>query len=191
MTRGLTAATLAATGAEVVRRTMAVDLDFASGPVRYVSLPADITIAGATFLGVGALGSVAVVEEGADLRSYGLVVSLTGIPRDMVALALLQSYQGRRGTVWEVPLDANWQPVADPTVIFRGRMDQMDVTLGETASVRVRLENRLTDWDRPRVRRFTDEDQRAAHPTDRFFEFVSATAEKDLIWPQRTFFERR
>jgi hypothetical protein len=190
MTRGLTPAALAAVTAEVVTRTLAVELDFPAGVVRYAGCPQDLTIAGQTFLGVGALGSVSAAEESGELRAYGLTVALTGIPRDLVAVALQQAYQGRRATVWEVPLAPTGLPVADPIVIFRGRMDTMEVALGDTATVRVRLENRLTDWDRPRVRRYTDEDQRAQHPDDRGLEFVSSTSEKELIWPARTFFQR-
>lgn len=188
MTRGLTAAALAAATADVVTRTLAVELDFPAGMVRYAGCPQDVVIGGATFAGVGALGSVSAAEESAELRAYGLTVALTGIPRDLVAVALQQAYQGRRATVWDVVLADSGQPVADPIIIFRGRMDTMEVALDETATVRVRLENRLTDWDRPRVRRYTNEDQQARHPGDRGLEFVSATSEKELIWPARTFF---
>jgi hypothetical protein len=187
MSRGLASAALAAVQTEVVSRTIAVALDFPSGFARYCGAPFDLVIDGATFLGVGALGGVSVVEEGIELRAYGLEVMLTGIPRDNVALALTEAYQGRRATVWEVPLDASNAPVADPAVVFRGRMDQMNVSLGETASVTVRLENRMADWERARVRRYTDEEQRRDYPTDAFFGFLSATVEKDLIWPARTF----
>jgi hypothetical protein len=51
------------------------------------------------------------------------------------------------------------------------------------ASVTVRLENRLADWERPRLRRYTDEDQQRAHPGDKGFEFVTSTVDKDIVWP--------
>ncbi len=191
MTRGLSTAALAAVQGEVVTRSVAVELLYSSAPVRFAGTPFDIAIGGATFFGVGALGGVSAVEESAELRAYGMTVGLSGCPRDMVAVALTESYQGRRATVWEVLFDANGLPVADPLVIFRGRMDQMDIALGETATINVRLENRLADWERPRIRRYTAEDQRAAWPADKFFDFVPATTEKELIWPNRTFFERR
>ena len=188
MSRNLTPATLSAVTAEVVSRTLAVELSFPSGFVRFCGAPWDMTIAGNTFLGVGQLGSVSAAEESAELRAYGLNVTLSGIPRDSIAIALSQAYQGRPAAVWEVPLDANGQPVADPIVIFRGRMDTMDIQLGEMATVRVSLENRLADWERPRVRRYTNEDQQAAFAGDKGFEYVSATTEKELIWPARSFF---
>lgn len=183
MSRGLAAGNLAAVTGEIVARTMAVALDFPSGMVRWNGSTQDLVIGGNTFLGLGVLGSIGVIEEGAETRAYGLTVSISGIPRDSVALALTQEYQGRQATLWEVQLDANGLPIGSPPLAFRGRMDQMSVTLGETATVTVRLENRLADWERPRVRRYTHEDQTRAFPTDKGFEFVTATTDKDIIWP--------
>lgn len=186
-TYGLTGALAASLGERVVR-SVAVALDFPSGIARWNSSPSDIVIGGQTFLGVGALGTISAAEEGIELRAYGMTVGVTGIPRDAVALALGQAYQGRAGTVWEVMLDATtWQPLADPIVIFRGRMDQMDVTLGATAEVQVKLENRLTDWERPKIVRYTDSDQRRRDPNDGSFRFLPATTEKEIIWPARSF----
>jgi hypothetical protein len=189
MSRGLTPASLSATAAEVVDRTTAVELDFPSGMVRFCGAPYPILIDGQEFLGVGALGSISVAEESAELQSYGMTLTLSGIPRGAVALALTQSYQGRRATVWEVPLDpATGAPVASPVVIFRGRMDQMNVELGAEGKVVLKLENRLADWERAKIRRYTNEDQQRAHPGDKGFQYVSATAEKELVWPTKAAF---
>lgn len=183
MSRGLASANLTAVAGEIVTRTIAVALEFPSGVARWNGSTMDIVIGGETFLGIGVLGSVSVVEEGAETRAYGMTVGVTGIPRDAVALALTQEYQGRAATLWEVQLDATGAPIGTPPIIFRGRMDQMSVQLGETASVTVRLENRLADWDRPRVRRYTHEDQSRAYPGDKGLEFVTSTVEKDIVWP--------
>jgi hypothetical protein len=188
MTRGLSAAQLSAASAEQVARTVAVELDFPDGFARFHGGHDSITIDGATFLGVGQLGSISVAEESAELRAYGMTIRLAGVPRDSIAYALGQAYQGRRGTVWEVQLDpATFQVIGAPLVVFRGRMDQMDIALGQQASVTVKLENRLADWDRPRIRRFTDDEQRRRDPNDGSFRFLSATTEKEIIWPARSF----
>jgi hypothetical protein len=188
MTRGLSVAQQAAAAAEQVARTVAVELDFPDGFARFHGGHDSITIDGNTFSGVGQLGSVSVAEESAELRAYGLVVRLSGVPRDAVAYALGQAYQGRKGTVWEVQLDpATFQVIGTPLVVFRGRMDQLDIALGAQASVTCRLENRLADWDRPRIQRFTDDEQRRRDPADGSFRFLPATTEKEIIWPARSF----
>jgi hypothetical protein len=188
MTRGLSAVQLAAAADEQVARTVAVELDFPDGFARFHGGHESLMIDGVEFLGVGQLGSVSVAEESAELRAYGMIIRLSGVPRDSIAYALGQAYQGRKGTVWEVQLDpATFQVIGAPLVVFRGRMDQMDISLGQQAAVTVRLENRLADWDRPRIRRFTDDEQRRRDPNDGSFRFLSVTTEKEIIWPARNF----
>lgn len=190
MSRGLTTAAANAVASETPLRTVAVELDFPSGFTRANGSPSDLTLFGNTFIGVGGLGAISVVEESAELRAYDLTLQLSGVPRDAVAVSLTEAYQGRRGTVWEVLLDpATYLPIADPITIFRGRMDQMTVSLGDTATVRVTLLNRLADWERPRVSRYTDEDQKRLHPEDDGFKFLPSTTEKQLIWPARSWWD--
>jgi hypothetical protein len=191
MNRGLVPAIATAVTQEQVARTVAVELDFPSGIARWNASPFTIAIAGNPFLGVGVLGTISVTEESAELRAYGLTLSLSGIPRDVISLALLQGYQNRRGTVWEVILDPDTHAPQAAIVIFRGRMDTLDVQLGETATVQVQLENRLADWERPRIRRYTDEDQQQAYPGDTGFRFVPSTTDKEIIWPSREYFASR
>lgn len=189
MSRGLTVSAAAIVSSEIPRRTVAVSLDFPSGFVRVNGSPNDLTIGGETYIGVGGLGGISPVEESAELRSYELTLSLSGVPRDAVALAMTDAYQGRAGVVWEVPLDDAWQP-AGPFVVFRGRMDQMTISLGDTATVSITLRNRLADWERPRALRYTDEDQKRLYPGDRGLEFVPATAEKEIVWPAASYWKQ-
>lgn len=180
--RTLTEDVAEAIAAEVVARTVAVELDFPSGAVRWTGAHTDIVIDGNTFSGLGTLGSVSVVEESAALRAFGMVTQVSGVPRDVITLALDEAYQGREGTVWEVPLQqAAWRVIDEPILIFRGRMDQMTITYGPDCTVGVSLENRLIDWERPRIRRYTSEDQQAVYPTDTGFRWVPLTAQKKIL----------
>lgn len=188
MTRGLGPAALAAVQGEVVGCTRAVELLFAAGPVRLNGSSVPLTIGGNVFGAVGLLGGIGTIEETAELQTSGISLTLAGVPRDTVALALQEPYQGRQGTVWEVFLDAAGT-VVDAVIVFRGRMDQMNVLYGQTCTVEVTLEDKLTDMDRPNLRRYTAEDQQRNHPGDRGFEFVAATVEKDIVWPARSFRE--
>ncbi len=46
-------------------------------------------------------------------------------------------------------------------------------------------ESRLVDLERAEVRRYTDADQQAEYPGDRFFEFVPALQEAEIKLPAR------
>ncbi len=186
MSRGLGAAALAAATGEVVHVTHAVELIFASGPVRLNGSTVPLTIGGQEFLGVGLLGGISELEETGDLQSAGCTLRLAGVPQDAIALALEEGYQGRAATVWLCFLDAAGALI-EAVVTFRGRMDQMTVRYGETCIVEVTVEDQLTDMDRPNLRLYTDEDQQRQFPGDRFFRFGPRTAEVEITWPSRSF----
>ena len=90
--------------------------------------------------------------------------------------------QGRAGRVWLGMLDASHVPVGDPLQVFQGRMDVSEIEYGETISITIALESRLVDWERPRIRRFTDQDQKRAYPGDRGLEYVQAVSDMELVW---------
>ena len=79
-------------------------------------------------------------------------------------------------------LDANYALVADPFVAFKGRMDSMDIELGKTASIQIGIESRLVDWDKARIRRYTNEDQQNYFAGDKGLEFMSEMVDKQLVW---------
>lgn len=182
MTRAFSPALQAATLADVVRPFYAVEMDFAGGWVRANSTPYTLTINGQASLGIGKFGGIAPIEETGELSAYQMAVQLWGVPLDMVGIALAEQYQGRAAFIWFGALAENHTVIASPVVFFAGRIDTMAIELGETASVSVTMENRLADWDRPRARRYTNEDQQATFPGDRFFEFVPRMQDVTLKW---------
>jgi len=52
----------------------------------------------------------------------------------------------------------------------------------ETATIQVTVENRLIEFERTRVRRYTAEDQKIDYPNDKGLEFVAEMAEKEIVW---------
>jgi hypothetical protein len=180
--RSLTTAASNALAAGHVRAVVFVEMNFPSGFLRVNNSAQSLDWNGSTWLGVGRLGSIDTIGEGLTLEARGLRFAITGIAPEHVAVALGQQYQGRACKVWFAPLDEGYAPVADPALVFSGRLDTMDVELGSTATITVSAESRLADWDRPRVRRYNAEDQSITDPADRGFEFVPQMVEKQLRW---------
>ena len=56
---------------------------------------------------------------------------------------------------------------------------------GAEPSVALACESRLVDLKRAEVRRYTDADQQAEYPGDRFFEFVPALHEAEIRLPNQ------
>lgn len=61
--------------------------------------------------------------------------------------------------------------MADPFPLWVGLMDTMEVVDGAEPRVSLSCESRLVDLERAEVR-YTDADQQAEYPGDRFFEYV-------------------
>jgi hypothetical protein len=182
MARTLTPATEAALADGQVRALVFVLMDFSSGILRVNNSAQTVAWAGEDWLGVGHLGAIDAVSEGIGLEARGLSFQISGVPSANVAAALGTDYQGRDCKLWLAPLDDAYAPIADPALVFWGRLDTMDIELGATATITVSAESRLADWDRPRVRRYNHADQQIDYPGDLGFEFVEQMAEKELRW---------
>jgi len=182
MARILTGAVETASLEAQVAPVLFAELDAASGLHRFSTADRTLSFAGLSFAGIGDFGKLSPLGEPSDLSVQGITIALSGIPSTYVDLALAEIIQGRPARVWLGFLDATSALIADPVLLFRGRMDVMDIRLGETAEVAISIENRLADWDRPRMRRYTDADQRAVFGADKGFEFVSQSAERELRW---------
>lgn len=186
--RGMTSPQIAAVTGETVRRALAIAIEFDSGTTRIVTAPYDIDIDGDTFVG-GLAAEISSVEETADISAATMTGVLSGIPNDAIAIAMTEPFQGRPATVWLVPFDEDWAPI-DPIVIFRGRVDQMEIEMGDTARVSVTLSNRLLDWDRARVKRYSHEEQLQRHSGDVGLQYAASMVNKEVIWPGRGWFRK-
>lgn len=158
------------------------ELDFPSGTVYAHSGVGNVNFNGHTFLGVGQLGKIGTLQESTELQTFGFSLELSGVDLSLLSITLNDDVQGRSAKLWMVFLDNDLQPINDPIGPWSGRMDAMPVEIGETATITLHIESRLADWERPRIRRYTDADQQAEYPGDLGFEFVSQMQEKEIMW---------
>ena len=161
-----------------------VELDWASGPFRAWTGLGQLNWAGKVFEGVGSIGAVGEVEETVELRAVRLTLALSPVPQEVVDIALAErSFRLRPARLWGALLDAEGAFVADPFPLWAGLMDTMEVTDGAEPRVALTCESRLVDLERAEVRRYTDADQQAEYPGDRFFEYVPALQEAEIRLP--------
>ena len=161
-----------------------VELDFAAGPFRAWTGLGQLHWAGKVFEGVGSIGAVGEVEETVELRAVRLTLALSPVPQEVVDIALAErSFRLRPARIWGALLDVEGAFVADPFPLWAGLMDTMEVTDGAEPRVALTCESRLVDLERAEVRRYTDADQQAEYPGDRFFEYVPALQEAEIRLP--------
>lgn len=164
---------------------IAIDLGFDSGAVRLWNGYGEITVDSQTYTGAGSLLAISAIEETGEIAARGVTMTLTGISSDLISVALSENYQNRTakiyiGTIADDNSISSYQ-------IFGGRLDVMTIEeSGETATISVTAENRLIDLERPRIRRYTSEDQKSLYPGDLGLDYVNDLQDKTLDWGRST-----
>lgn len=169
--------------ASALKPFLAVDLDIADDPIRTWTGMGNITIDGELYIGTGNLLSINAASESAALEATGGAVVLSGVPTDLIAVALQETYQGRTATIYIGAMDDSGNVVSSPYKLFSGFMDTMIINDEiEQASVSITVESRLVTFERSRVRRYTSEDQKIDFPNDRGLEMIADLQDKEILW---------
>lgn len=139
-----------------------------------------------TYIGVGTFGGVSQVDEKTDLTATGITFTLSGIPSALISTALGQVQHGRTCQLFLALLNTSTGAIIDtPYELFNGFTDVTIVTeQAESCTISIQAENRLIDLERPRIRRYTDEDQKSGSgdSADVGFEFVQSLQDKVILF---------
>lgn len=183
MSRTLTSAMQTAATADVVRPIFLVQMAFPTANLNMWSGIGDLTVGGVDYIGAGNLLSVGDISESTELQANGIRLSLSGVSSVLITKARDEDYQGRELKILLGAMDSSNSMIADPVVMFSGFMDTMTINdAGETAIISVTAENRLIEFEKTRVRRYTAEDQKIDFPNDKGLEYVAEMAEKEIVW---------
>lgn len=186
MTRDITPELGTASKKSVIRPFIATEMFFTSGTVRLNSMTRNISFDPGTglqeFGGIGDLGSISAVEETAETKATSIQLTLSGIPSEFISISLQEQYQGEDCIVYFGLLNESLTLLSTPTVLFKGQMDTMDLFIGQTASITILVQSRMARWEEPNVGRYTNEDQQAKFPGDKFLEFVPQMQNRELNW---------
>ena len=183
-----------------------VQLYLDSGNLFFWTGLGDLTVGGITYVGTGQFLKISEMEETAEIAARGATITLSGIPSELISLALSEPYQGRICKIMFGAIDANriyllqedgsyvlredggriditTGEVTPVVELFTGYIDQMIIDEGpETATIAISIESRLIDLERARTLRFTDQSQKSRFPNDRGLEFVEDLQDKQFNW---------
>ena len=181
--RDLTSDVQTAISADNVRPILLFEGEFGSGFVRVWSGIGDLVWSARTWSGIGTLGGISSITESSDVQANGITVTLSGIPSDLISVALADVVQGKLGKVYFGFMDFNNSLLVDPVLMFEGRIDVPSIEDGGDSSIlQISYESRLIDLQKARESRYTHEDQKVKHPTDLGFQFVPALQELQITW---------
>ena len=184
MPRNLSPAMLTALQSGILYPAIFVNLGFASGTAYIWSGIGNCTWNGNTYVGVGDLGQISVIEEGATVEAKGISLTLSGIDSTMLADALQESQLGLPATIYlALYTGPGGTIIADPLTAWSGFTDQPEIVLtGPTAEITLRLESVLLELNKPVDRRYTLQDQQVQAPGDIAFQFVPSLQEISFVW---------
>ena len=183
MSRDITPAVAAALNASELQPAIFFEGEFPSGMVRIWTGVGDISWDGKTWTGVGVLLGLGALEETSDEVASGTTVSLSGVPLDLVSLAITQARQGQAGRIWLALLSEERAIIADPVQAFTGRLDVPEIAEdGQSCRITISYESRLIDLGTARNWRYTHESQQVLHPGDRGFAHVTAIQDREITW---------
>jgi len=135
-----------------------------------------------TYIGVGSLAKIGVIQEGTDVQAYGTTVTLSGIDPVLLGECMNDIQPGAPAKLWFGCLSQG-VIVGAPYLLFSGTMDLPTVSVGvDTISITLALETRMLDLSRATNRRYTSADQRLKYPTDIGFSWVEQLNDLALRW---------
>lgn len=209
MSRVLPTSVVDALDDDVVYPFFAVELNFdGSDVLRLWTGVGTLNVQGVDWTGAGTLLNVSSIEETTEIAAKGATLSLTGIPSEVVSLALSTPYQGRTCKIYFglfkaakiIKEDSSFLLLEDGskiyledlnsgfTEIFTGYMDQMDIEeLPETSTIHLKVENKLVDLERARVARYSSSYQKSIYPSDFGLDLVESIQDKEIVWGRGSF----
>lgn len=183
MARALTAGMITELTANTCRPAFFFEAVFESFTLRIWNGVGDISWNSQTWLGNGWFRGFSGARESDDFSRNNLEVHLSGVPDTVLALILAGSKQGAPGKLWLGMLNASRQVIADPYLVYEGKLDIPMLDEGaEDTEVTLTFENEFTSVNRSTDFRWESESQKIFYPTDKGFEYVTATQEWTGHW---------
>ena len=205
MSRDLSQTTIDNINSDVVNPFFAVELKFDGDNVLrlWTGVGTLVLTDGTEWFGSGNLLGISAVEETAEMAVKGATLTLSGIPTEVLSLALSEPYQGRVCNIYFGTLSLGNLVQQDGAYIlqqdgskisvetgeagfnnlFSGYMDQMNIEdTAETCTIELKVENKLIDLERARVARYTSGYQKSTYPNDKGLNFVESLQDKKISW---------
>lgn len=167
----------------------------------------DLEYNGLIYTGLGNLIGISPIEENQGTEAKGIVVSLNGISPTLISLALAERCRGRRMHIYLASVESKSKILLEDESggikledgsgyillqnqltnqaerVFAGLMDVMEISdNGETADIRLSVENILIVGQRAKLRRYTSEDQKRIYPDDEGLDFINRLQDKEIVW---------
>ena len=187
MDRGATPAIVAELGKSQNQPFHLVEVLFDTVPAYMTDAWTTIVWDGKTYLALGNFIGFSDIEESSDLQVAGITVQLSGVNQTMISAVLAENYIDRQVIIRKGFFDANMAVIADPVIIFDGRMDSPVIEENPdegTCTVGITATNAWVDFERKSGRHTNHEEQQIFFPGDLGFQYSSEVV-TDIVWGRK------
>ena len=153
---------------------------------------------GTQWVGLGQMLNISTIEETSELAVKGATLTLSGVPSEVLSLALSEPYQGRvcniyfgtfiQGSILQE--SASYILLQDGSRI---NLENQSTNFSElfsgyrdTSTIELLVENKLVDLERARVARFTSGYQKSIYAGDLGLDFVEDLQDKQIPWGRKS-----
>lgn len=207
MSRELSPNTIENIDGDIVYPFFATELNFSTETIRMWTGQGTLVLDNGTeWFGLGQLLNISSIEETSEMAVKGATISLSGIPSELLSLALSEPYQGRVAKIYFgtfsygsllqqsgsyiLQQDGSRINLQDGrkgfNELFSGYMDQMIIEeSAETTTITMSVENKLIDLERARVGRYTSGYQKSIYPNDLGMDFIEGLQDKQIPWGRK------
>ena len=185
--RGATSAVLTELGKSQNQPFHLVDIMLDSAPVYITDAWKELVWSSHTYTALGHLLSFSDIEESSELRVTNMTAQLSGVDQSLISAVLSYKYIDRPLRVYKGFLDDNVAIIANPILIFEGRMDAPVIAENPddgSCVVSITATNAWVDFERKSGRHTNHEEQQLFFPGDKGFEFVSEIT-KEITWGRK------
>lgn len=182
MPRGLSAALLT----EIQKRAVSIAYfykgEFSTTTLRLWTGAGTLNHDSQEWLGNGWLLSVGESRSSLNTQADGVRLTLSGVPANLLSIALNESNEGGTGTIWLAFLD-DTDSVIGTTEHFRGDLDTIDINEDpERPTITINYESRLIRLLNSREIRYSNAMQQNKYSGDRGFEYLTFLEQQRIYW---------
>lgn len=162
-----------------------------AGDIRLFAGSGIFDAAGEEWIGMGSIVQIDGLADQRGTTSNPVTHTLSGVDPAILPLALQDTEEVAEQPITDYIqlLDDDEQPVGRLIPLFFGYMQPPAIDRSEAGeqgaicTVTLTAENMLVGKSKPPQGRYTDRDQRARYPNDRFLERVAETKNITVVWP--------
>jgi len=178
MTRSLSASLISELETNKLNPVELVYLGISTGTY-YTDHYKNLTFDGNTYTASSLFLGSSEVQENADVAVNTLSLKFSGADTTIISLLLNNNYMNKPAKVYRGFLNDSQALIADPFLLFDGRISSFTLEENETtSSVNIIIASHWADFEKTSGRRTAENSQKIYFPNDKGMEFASKTAQR-------------